>query len=331
MKRTILFLMFSFMGYMLFAQDKEAAEKLVNEGIAYHDKGDYNGAIVRYDKALELDKDNILALSEKALTLQSLKKYDESIKCCQRAIKKHPGDDCLKSVYVYYGNALDELKETDKSIKLYDEGIKQFPDFYQLHFNKGITLWSVKKYDEAILCFQRAISLNPKHAGSHNAIARILNIENKRIPALLAYCRFLVIEPQTKRAKENLEFLQTIMKGSVKKTGDKEISVNITTNMLVDSTANGKTKENSFQSTDLLLAMDAALDYDAKNKDKTEVEKFIRKFDTVCASLEESQKNNYGFYWSYYAPYFIEMKNKSFIETFAYIAFASSDDPAVSG
>ena len=50
-----------------FAQNKADAEKLVDEGVAYHDKGDYDGAISRYDKALELDKDNLLAMTEKGI------------------------------------------------------------------------------------------------------------------------------------------------------------------------------------------------------------------------------------------------------------------------
>ena len=75
--------------------------------------------------------------------------------------------------------------------------------------------------------------------------------------------------------------------------------------------------------------MDAALDYDKKNLKKTEVEQFIRKFETVCASLKETRKDNFGFYWDYYVPYFTEMKDKNFVETFAYIAFASYDNPDV--
>ena len=313
----------------VFGQQKEEAEKLVDEGIAYHDKGDYDGAINKYDKALQLDKDNILALAEKAMTLLSLQKYNEAIENCLRAIEKHQGDKALKSVYVTYGNACDGLKKTDKSLEIYNEGIKLFPDFYQLYFNKGITLSSIKKYDEAIICFQKSASLNPKHASSQNALGRLLNATDKRIPALLAFSRFLVLEPQSKRSKENLGLLQGITKANVEKTGENSINININPATLSDTTADGKAKENSFSSTDLILSMDAALDYDKKNKKKTEVEQFIRKFETVCASLKETQVKNYGFYWDYYVPYFVEMKDKNFIETFAYIAFATSDYPDV--
>lgn len=329
MKNTILLLVFSLFCNTVFGQQNEEAEKLVEQGVAYHDKGDFQGAIDKYDKALQLDKDNLLALAEKAMSLLYLKKNDEAIKCCKRAIKKHQGDKVLQSVYVAYGNAYDGLQKTDKALKIYDEGIKLFPFFYLLHFNKGITLASIKEYDKAILCFQKSSSLNPKHASSQNALARLLKATDKRIPAILVLSRFLILEPQSNRAKDNMTLLQNIIKANVEQTGENAIKINISPAMLGDTTAEGKTKENNFSVTDLILSMDAALDYDEKNKNKTEVEQFIRKFETVCVSLKGAQDKNYGFYWDYYVPYFVEMKDKKFIETFAYIAFATSDYPDV--
>jgi hypothetical protein len=193
-----------------------------------------------------------------------------------------------------------------------------------------VSLSSVRKYDEAILCFQKAIMLNPKHASSHSAIARLSFINNKRIPALLAYCRFLVLEPQSNRAKENLSSVQKIMKGNVEEKENKSVTISISPDMLSDTTANAKPKENSFTYTDLILAMDAAMDFDKKNKKKTAVEQFIRKFETVCSSLKEMKLDNFGFFWDYYVPYFTEMKDKNFLETFSYIAFSSIDDPDIS-
>ena len=330
MKKTILILMFAIMYNISFGQNKIDAEKLVNEGIAYHDKGDYDGAIFRYDKALILDKDNFLALSEKAFSLLSSQKNEESIKCCEKAIETHPEEEGLKMVYVTYGNALDGLNKTDRSIEVYDEGIKQFPDFYLLHFNKGITLWSVKKYNDALLCFQMSAKLNPKHASSHNAIARVSKINDTRIPALLAYCRFFSLDSESDRAKQNLESVRSIMKANVEKNGNKSINISINSNMLGDVSANGKQKENNFSVTDMILSMETAMDFDEKNNNKTEVEQFIRKFNTVCSSLKESKKDNHGFFWDYYVPYFIEMKDKKLVEAFSYVAFASSADPDVS-
>ena len=274
MKKPILILMFALTCSISFGQKKVEAEKLVDEGVAYNDKGDYDGAISRYDKALELDKDNLLALAEKAFSLFYSQKYEESIKYCQRAIETHSGENGLKTVYVTFGNATDALKKTDKSIEIYDEGIKQFPGYYQLYFNKGITLWSVKKHDDALLCFQTSAKLNPRHASSHNAIARLSNNKEKRIPALLAYFRFFVLESESKRAKDNLESVRKLMKANVEETGKKSINISFSPNLLGDTTATGKPTENSFSATDMILSMETALDFDKKNKKnkkKTEV------------------------------------------------------------
>ncbi len=330
MKKLLLILLFPLLNTILYAQYQKEAENFIYEGIAYHDKGNYEAAIVKYDKALTVDKDNLLALAEKAFSLLSLEKYEESIKCCQRGIETHPGDEILQNVYVTYGNALDGQKKADEALAIYEEGLKLFPGYYQLHYNKGIALNNAKKYEEAMLCFQKAVVFNPKHASSHHAIGSFLNFENKKIPSILVYSRFLVLEPNSKRAKANLSNLQKFMKGNVEKTGKKSITINISSDLMNDTATDAKAQENNFRVTDLILSMDAALDYDKKNKKKTETEQFIRKFETVCSSLEETQKDNHGFYWKYYVPYFIAMHEKKFVETFAYIAFASSDDTDVS-
>jgi Tfp pilus assembly protein PilF len=328
MEKIIFLLLLIISGNILFAQNKEEAGKLVAEGVALHDKEDYNGAIVKYDKALDADVDNLIALAEKALSLLVLQKFDESISCCKKAIQKHPNDDGLKTVYVTYGNALDAINKTEMSVKIYDEGIKQFPGFYQLYFNKGITLSGAQKYDEALLCFQSSVMLNPKHSGSHNAIARILSLQNNKIPSLLAFCRFLIIESEGNRAKENLESVQKIMKGNVTKTGEKSVTINLSPDLFGDARSKGK-GDNNFSSIELILGMTAALDYNEYNIKKTEVDQFIRKFETVLNSLKEGKINNTGFYWNYYVPYFVEMKDRNMVSIFAHIAFAPSNDPAI--
>lgn len=327
MKKRVLALFLSLLSSIVFGQNKAAAEKFVDEGIAHHDSGDYENALVKYNKALGLDKDNLLALAEKAMTLNTLKRYDAAIEYCEKVFDKHPVDNNFKTVYVTYGNAYDGLKQPEKSLKVYDKGIKEFPNYYQLYYNKGVTLAGVKKIDEAVKCFEKAISLNPNHPGSHNALGRLLDKSDTRIRALLAYYRFLVLEPKSNRGKENLTYVKRITTANAEKMGENEISLQIDPNMLKGF--DGKQKENSFKSTDLVLSMDAALDYDDKYKNETEVERFIRKTGTFFSSLEESKKNNHGFYWEYYVPYFIEMKDKKMVETFAYIAFSGSDNEKV--
>lgn len=320
-KALLFFLFFS----AAYAQNKTEADKLVDEGVVLHDKGDYAGAINNYNKALEIDKDNLLALIEKAMSLNTSGNYDESIKVAKQAISSHPKED-LSTLYVSYANSLDHLHRSDEALKIYDEGIQKFPNYYQLYFNKGICYANSTTPNEAIAYFQKALLLNPDHAGSLNAIG-FMESGSNRIPAILAFSRFLILEPQTARAKKNMENLQNLLMQGVKKSGE-GITININSDVIADS--KGKKKENDFSQADLILSMAAGLEFDEKNVNKTDVEKFIGKFETICASLDETKKGNSGFYWENLTPYFIEMKKKKLIEPFAYIAFASSGNDEVS-
>lgn len=320
--KTLLLLLF-FSG--IYAQNPAEAEKLINDGIALHDKGDYSAAINLYNKALEVDKDNVLALSEKAMSLNASGKYDDVLTISKYTISKHPNEN-LQEIYVYYANALDHLKRVDEALKVYNEGIQKFPDYYQLPFNKGICYANNNNRAEAILCFQQSLKINPKHAGSLNAVG-ILEMDVNRIPSILAFSRFLIVEPQTSRSKNNFANLNNLLMQGVKQKEDQSITININSNMLSDST--GVKKADDFSQTDLILSMVAGLDFDKKNMKKTDVEKFIGKFDVICASLSEGKKENFGFYWENFVPYFLEMKNKKFIEAFAYIVFVNSDSDDV--
>jgi len=328
MKKICLFFTILFICNVTFAQYKADAERLVEQGVEYHDKGDYEGAIAKYDKALKLDKDNKLALSEKAYSLLSLDKCNEAVEVCKRVFETHP-DENLATDYVTYGNALDCLKKTDEALEIYEQGIKKYPDISLLYFNKGITLIGIKNYDDALISFQKAVMLNPNHASSHNAIKAIMKYEKNNIPSLLASCRFLVLENEGKRALENLQNLQRVVKSNVKETGKNTISINIDSDMYSDTTADGKNKANNFKSTEMMLAMSSALNFDVKYKKMNDVEKFVNNFEMVCSSLSTSRDKNIGFFWEYYAPYFIEMHEKKYVETFAYLAFASSDESYV--
>lgn len=329
MKKVIFAVLILFYSSFLMAQNVSEAEKLVEYGVALHDKGDYMGALSKYNEALIADKDNLSALAEKAYSFMALERFEDVIETCQLAVEKHKGDENLKSVYVTYGTAYDYLKKTVKAIEIYDEGINLFPDFYMLHFNKGISLAGLEKLDEAILEFQQSVKLNPKHPGSHNALAAMLMYQNKKIPSIMAFCRFLVLEPTGKRAISNLKNMTHLVVGNIEKTGKNTISINIDSSALKDTTEDGKPNDNNFSGVEIFMSLTSALDFDKKNSNKSEVERFIEKANMMFSLLDNSKNEHTGFYWDYYAPYFAEMKVKGHVETFAHIAFASSEDKKV--
>lgn len=312
----------------LHGQNREEAEKLVAEGIELHDKGEYDKAIRLYDRALELDTNNLFGLGEKALTLLTTGKYAEAIVYAQRAIDHHPGEEALGSVFVTCGNALDAQGRTNAALSKYEEGLEMFPDFYMLHFNKGITLSGMDERDSAIACFQRSVRLKPTHAGSHSALARSLTRSRERIPSILAYCTFLIIESRGTRAEQNLELMEARLSEGVQKTGKKKVTIGVDVAMLGDTLPDGRPAENSFKDADLVRVMQIALQYDKLFIKLSDVQKFKMTIESICRSLAETREKNYGFYWYYYAPFFIDMNAQGHTETFANIAYSSRDADA---
>jgi len=309
----------------LCAQQKHAADELVNKGVVLQDKGEVDSALSEYNQALSIDKDNLLVLAEMAYSLVAIEKYDEAINYAKKAIKTHPRDPVLQSVYVSYGNALDGLGKTDKAIDIYNDALKLYPEYYQLYFNRGICQNKLHKTEDAILSFQRSAELNPNHPGTQNALGLLL-YSTTRIPSLFAFCRYLILSPNGKRAGENLNIIETIMIAHVEKSDDKNVTIEVTPEMLNPN--KGKQK-NNFSSAELMLSLNSALDSDSSNIRKSAVEKFIRKFSDLCGYLKEIDKDNYGFYWDYYVPYFTEMNDRNLLEPFAYIVFASSKNEEV--
>ncbi len=309
--------LFVFSTFLATAQTNSAVDKLVSEGIALHDKGEYNAAIAKYEVALILDKDNYIANFEKAFSCNYAKRYDECIAISFYLMDKHKDNPDIKSVYTGCGSAYDDKGNADSAIIIYDKGLELFPDFYLLHFNKGLTLSRQKKDNEAMACFSAAMKLKPTHAASLYYAAFAQEKSNKAA-AIISGLVFLAVEPEGKRAKNMYAYIFELLNTYVAKD-------NMGNNTITLST-NDKAKENNFTmvNTGLAIAMAAAAIDSVKIKtDAGKLESCVTVMSEIfSAGLKEGR----GIYWKTYAPFFIDMGKKKLIETFAHIASITSGD-----
>ena len=88
-----------------------------NKGGALYFLGKYDEAIKCYDKAIAIDPNDADAWNNKGLTLNSLGKYDEAITSYDKAIKIDSND---ADAWNNKGLALDSLGNTDDAKKCYD-------------------------------------------------------------------------------------------------------------------------------------------------------------------------------------------------------------------
>lgn len=100
------------------AQDSPTnADDWFTKGLDLQNKGDFNGSIAYYDKALAIDPSGLGSLVNKGIALASLGKY-EAISHFDKALTVDPSNpDALYNK----GVSLDNLGNNSESIKFYDK------------------------------------------------------------------------------------------------------------------------------------------------------------------------------------------------------------------
>ena len=183
--KTYLKFFFNFMFLIIcghvFAQGNEDARALVKEGIQFNNQGKYAEAIEKYNQALKIDTGNLYAGYQLASSLFNLNRGNEGILLLKKVIR------------------------SDSSLRAAAYDLLGF-----IHFRD-------KKYNEAENCAVEALKINPKQAGSQRMYALVTFHQNKRAAALLGFCSFILLEPNTARSVEAYGNIQHILTGGVLK------------------------------------------------------------------------------------------------------------------
>lgn len=304
MRKIILILLLC--TFAVSAQEGDDFKKLMEVGIANHDKGKYKEAIEFYEKALELQPKSELALYEISLSYFSLKDYKNTVKYCNKILKK--GKKHLLPAYINKGNALDMMGKSKKSIKVFEEAIEKLGDHYLLHFNLAINHLKMNETDKAEVHFKEAVQNNPFHGSSHFYLAKINHFNQKRIPTLLASYYFLLVEPETIRAGEIYDILKENLKSGVKKSDNgKDVTINLNPNL-----------NSEFSAIELMISMMEASKNLEENKSKSESELFVENTESLFKMLGEfaDKKNKESVWWNFYVPMFSKIGNSEHIETY---------------
>lgn len=314
------FLFFFLLSLSCFAQQNEIVVKLVNEGTALHDKREYEAAIAKFDRALILAPNDFEANYEKSSSLMYAARYDESIAMSKMLIEKFKDHPSIKGAYVNLGSAYDDKGNGDSAVIYYNEGIKRFPDFYLLHYNKALTYARQKKWDDAEVNFYETMKIKPNHAGSLYYTSLLQENSNK-VAAIIGALTFLAVEPEGKRAKNMYQYVSDLFKTFAQKDDKGGSTITISMDDL-----NKKGKENDFTMINMTMGLTVASSLTDSVKAKTDVDKLSLYIQMMTNSLSTGLNEGKGMYWKVYAPFFIEMKKMDLMNVFAHIASITSGD-----
>jgi len=302
-KITPLFFLLCLLANTVTAQ--EAQNNFIIEGIKMYDKGDYEGALEMYKKALASNPASVQAKYEMASTYLQLKDYNNSIKLSDKVIAANR--DYVDQAYILKGSALDYLLKPQEAANTYKQALKKFPKNHLLYYNLALTSFNLKDYKETDAALQQSLKLNPLHASSHFLLGLSMVTQGKRVQAMLALYNFLMLEPKSKKSVSVLETLEEEWsKGTSKK-------------------ASAKKETDEFNTADLMLDVLESSKNNEANIKKPAVILFAENTNTFFTILGESKKDKKGFWWNFYVDYFYKLALNHHTEALCYYITQSKD------
>jgi tetratricopeptide (TPR) repeat protein len=157
-------------------------------------------ALASCDRAITIKPDYAEANSNRGITLKELKRLDEALASYDRAIILKP--DYAEASY-NRSITLQELKRLDEALVSYDRAIALKPDYAEAYSNRGNALKDLKRVDEALASYDRAIVLKPDYADAYSNRGLALQALKRLDEALASYDRAIVLKPDYAEAYSN--------------------------------------------------------------------------------------------------------------------------------
>lgn len=287
-------------------------EIIVNQGINFHDDGQYDKAIEKYKEALEIDPNSLWVHYEISMSYLYNQQYEKSIEHCDIIIDTD--DKYVKDAYVTKGSSLDYMGETKKSNKLLKKGIRKFGDYYLFHYNLAYNYVGTKDYDKAEESLLKGLIDNPNHASSHLLLGLVNSNQKKKVKSIMSLCYFLLLEPSSERSKTAFKELVKLMWGSQQKKDEDSNEITI----YIDSDI----KDKDYESVEMMMPLLFATNSMEENKEKSHAELFADNLTTLFKILgeteEKEKRKSEAVWWDLYIPLFYPMAEAEHSEVFAY-------------
>ncbi|WP_214073779.1 tetratricopeptide repeat protein [Mucilaginibacter sp. dw_454] len=253
------------------------------------------------------DTDDPATNYKAALGLVNDNKATDGIPYLENVVKTN--SNYTNAAYSLLGSIYDKSNQPQKAIATYKAGLNTFPQDQNLNFNLGIAYFRDKQYAQAELAAIESIKIDPKHANSQRLYGLVTFHQNKRANALLAFCNFLLIEPNGEKSDEALTNMQSILKGGVLKAEGPSIAENVKLNSIISaSVASGQAKK---------LSGNALLEYQLK---------------TIFTQVGQlsAQKPAKNFFDTFYADYFYKLTQSGNLPGFVKLLTTKTEDAGLS-
>jgi len=175
---------------------------LINMGNAYLAMQMAVEALSFYQKALEHDSTNPVILYSMGNCLLSLRQLDSAAEFLQRTIALQPD---LPSAHSTLGIVYQQQHRSEEAMACYEKALSLSPSTnVEAYNNLGAIYVEQKRYDEALALFEKALAMKPSHAQTHSNIGLVF-LDTNRLDEAAAYFKTAIqYNPHLMEAYRNM-------------------------------------------------------------------------------------------------------------------------------
>ena len=231
MKAEIFFITMLFLSQIGFAQtNEEIAIEKTKEAIQLMDNGDIGDALLLLEEAQKLDPKNILIPYEMALANYMKENYATSIQILKN-LKKHK--DVNPRIYQLLGNSYSLSGERKTAIKVYEEGLKKYPNSGILNLERGNMEMFIENYDDALQYYETGIKVDPAFSSNYYWASKIYCNSTEEVWGMIYGEIFMNLERNSNRTVEISKLIFDTYKSEIQFPEENKISVSFSKNAVI--------------------------------------------------------------------------------------------------
>jgi tetratricopeptide (TPR) repeat protein len=199
--KAILFLLAGLLGLLALASCGETADSLIQRGLDRLEAGDYDEVVLSFEKALELEPDDVETLNKLGLAHYKLVQLEQAIEAYTKALAIEPDN---VDVMTNLGAAYYRFGQLDNAIEIYNKAIAIAPDDAGIRSNLAAAYF--QKYqpegptdylDLALEQWDKALELQPDLAEAYYGRGAVFLVLKRADEAIAAFEKFQELDTGT--------------------------------------------------------------------------------------------------------------------------------------
>jgi len=202
MKKILVLITTAFSAIISFAQPDDP-KKLQETARTFMQNGDYDNAIIVFNRALQADKNNLDLLKDLAMTYYLKQDYTKAMDVVKDMEDRADADVQVFQIAGNVYRAIEMVKDCDR---MYRKGLKKFPRSGPLYSEYGELLWQKRDFT-AINLWEKGIDVDPGYGGNYYNAAMFYFYAKDKVWSLIYGEIFVNMESLSERGAAMKELL----------------------------------------------------------------------------------------------------------------------------